>query len=230
MIINNQCREPSYTRNIEEIQKQLPLDTPELMQLVEIDRGEPGANMTTKGLVAVLKNTESYIFEKGVFKQSQELYPIDLEERATSPLYVQVPDYLEVEAVWDKTPQKDCENVFGDTVRLFVNHESLTIPVVRATAEKLAYYGAATIPEGEAVRFPGDEFPIFFMEFGDDWLKEGVQTESFGGVFLEYHSDQPHFHMAYDKGSLLTLAKWVDLTPDCALISSDSFLEGLDMN
>ncbi len=212
MININTGIKPNYINDVAEIKKHLSLDSETVRKLAAIDRGGPGANMTTKGLAFVLKNSESYIFENGRFKISNELYPLDLEEKTSSPEYVETPSFLEIEATWDKTQKNDCDNVFGDTVRLFVNEKSLTLPVVKAADETLAYYGAAVIPKGAPVRFPGKEFPVFFMEFGENWLEGGVQTEQFGGVFLEYHNDQPHFHMAYEKGSYYILARWSDKT------------------
>jgi hypothetical protein len=200
----------SYIENIKEIQKHLSLDFHSIKKLVEIDRGKPGAHQKTLGLVAVFQIEQGYTLINGQLAVSKEIYPTDLEEIACNPSKVEIPEYIEIESLWDEKTEKDCENLFGDTVRLFVNQQHLRIPCIKATDELLSYYGARIIPEGVPFKFPVKEFPVFKMSVGENWFSEGVQNDEFGGVFLEYHHDQPHFHMVYEEGSFYILAKWKD--------------------
>lgn len=204
----NNTNLPSYITDINEMQKHLSLDLDSIRDL-NLDRGEQGSHQTTVGLVNVLKKNESYLFKSGFFKKVEQLYTVDLEKIENS---LEIPAYLEINAIWDNTSYLDCENLFGSTSRLYVSEEFINIPKVKATDLFLKYYGACIIPEDVPVQFPSDEFPIFMMSVGENRFRHGIQNDIVGGVFLEYHYDQPHFHMVYDEGSYYILAKWSDET------------------
>ena len=199
---------PGYITDIHEMQKQLSLDLDSIKDL-NLDRGEQGSHQTTVGLVNVLKKNESYLFSNGFFKKVEQLEFIDLEKFENSE---EIPPYLEVNAIWDQAIHNDCENLFGGTSRLYIEDECINIPKVKATDLFLRYYGACIIPENVPVQFPSDEFPIFMMSVGENRFRYGIQNDIVGGVFLEYHYDQPHFHMVIDEGSFYILAKWSDET------------------
>lgn len=96
----------------------------------------------------------------------------------------------------------------GDNGRLILPFESIEIPCVEAKAENLAYYGAVLLKEGDAVRFPDEEYPIFSMSVGECYIDDFLMTDKGGGFYLEYHNDKPHFHMPIQGGGYYILGRW----------------------
>lgn len=182
--------------------------------LLDVDRGSPGKNMKTLGLSIGVKNTETYQLTAAGIQLSRELFPIDLEAKASNPRDVEVPNFLEVKAIWDKSPDLSGagNNILGENGVLFLNEPEIQIPIVKATDPLLAYYGATLINPGDAICFPGSVFPLFYMEIGQDYFRDFVHSENGGGVYLEYHNDQPHFHMPIEGGGYYILARWKDET------------------
>lgn len=178
-----------------------------------VDRGPIGGNMTTDELHLVVNKYQTYrIGKKGLEMAASALLAIDLENLTPYVEKVQRPPYLEVEANWDKTP---CEsgsgnNILGDNGCLTIPSENIQIPWVEATPETLAYYGATLLKEGDVVRFPDEEYPIFKMTVGPRYIEDFLMTDRGGGFYLEYHHDKPHFHMPIRGGGYYILARWND--------------------
>lgn len=184
-----------------------------LKALLNIDRGSPGKNMKTLGLVIGVNNSENYELSQSEVRLSKQMFPIDLEVKASTPRHTEVPSFLEIEAIWDKNPISSGEgnNILGDNGRLLIKEDLIRIPTVRATDPLLAYYGATLINPGEAIRFPDPtSYPLFYMEIGQDYFQDFVQSAEGGGMYLEYHDDQPHFHMPLKGGGSYILARWKD--------------------
>ena len=74
----------------------------------------------------------------------------------------------------------------------------------------MSYYGATLLPMDKVVRFSNDNFPIFEMEIGENYIRDYIMTEEGGGFYLEFHNDQPHFHMPLDGSGYYLLGKWAE--------------------
>lgn len=205
-------QEPLWTRDIKVIQDQLPYDEKTIQKLLDIDRGETGSNMFTLGLQHVVMNKCHYSIGSKGLEVSKELFAIDLEERAASPKVVIPPLFVEIEAVWDKTPiyTGNENNILGDNGSLFLNTSLIKIPSVVATDETLAYYGATLVSPQDIVRFPDEHYPLFRMNVGEDYVENFIMTEQGGGLYLEFHHDKPHFHMPLKGSGNYLLARWND--------------------
>ncbi len=183
--------------------------------LLDVDRGAPGANMTTLGLELAVHNDQVYRLHGGKLESVRAksvIDVIDLEERSAHPHYVEVPAHLEIEAIWDSMPQSTGagNNILGDNGRLILDQNVLEVPAVVATDALLAYYGATLIEEGDLVQFPDEAFPLFQMEVGERYIPDTLMTDAGGGFYLEYHHDAPHFHLPIRGGGYYLLARWND--------------------
>ena len=112
---------------------------------------------------------------------------------------------LILDAVWDKDVRaiSDLErgsNILGGNGRLIVDKTTLSIPVVVATPQTLAYYGAKMFRIGTIVEFDL-QFPIWSMNIGSNYLKQYILTPKAGGLYLEFHLDKPHLHMPLNSDS-----------------------------
>lgn len=197
------------------LQKELPQYSETIIRsLVDINRGPKGGNMETLGLVRGVKNGQVYNVAGGTIALSNELFALDLEWEATHPSAEAVPDHLEFKAEWDvKTiASGEGNNILGDNGGLYFEDSTIRIPKVKATRETLAYYGAVLIPENTTVRFPGHEaYPLWKMHVGDNYVRDYIMQENGGGGFyLEYHHDQPHFHMVVNGGGYYLLGKQIE--------------------
>lgn len=207
--------EEKLITTIDQLKTFLPQFDEEMLRgLLEISRGPEEGCMKTLGYIHSVDSRQTFTFdEKGLPLPSQELFALDLESEASRPSIIRVPEYLEFTAEWDQHPITSGEgnNILGDNGGLYFEQSCLQIPVVQATNETLAYYGALLIPEGEAVRFPNVEaYPLWKMHVGPRYVDDFLMTEEGGGGFyLEYHHDQPHFHYIVNGGGYYLLAKEV---------------------
>ncbi len=206
--------EEKLMTSLHELQEELPQYNQEVIQgLIDISRGPEGGRMETLGLVKSVKNNQVFEVDGKTIKLSSELFALDLEEEACNPPMITVPDHLEFIAAWDKKTIASGEgnNILGDNGGLFFEESPIQIPKVKATKETLAYYGAVLIPENSAIRFPSDEaYPLWKMHVGPNYVKDYIMSkEGGGGFYLEFHHDQPHFHMVVDGGGYYLLAKQI---------------------
>jgi hypothetical protein len=168
--------------------------------------------MKTLGLAAAVTSLDVIMHDGVIIKVAKELFSIDLEWEATHPQHVCEPKLVEFTAEWNSETLMDGgdNNILGDNGGLYFEASKLSVPVVKASAETLAYYGAYLIPENTAIRFPDqDPFPIWMMQIGGEYVNQYIMTEVGGGFYLEFHHDQPHFHMVIDGGGYYLLAKEV---------------------
>lgn len=223
MLINNRCLDfanPSFMPeecliiSPEEIQKKLPqYNLDEICNLLYISRGPEGGRMETLGLVNSVTNDNVFILDGKTIKLSKEIFALDLEEEACNPPIVVVPNHFEFVAEWDKEIIESGEgnNILGDNGGLFFNESTLQFPSVKATKEALAYYGAVLI-DNSSIRFPGVEaYPLWKMHIGENYVQDYImKKEGGGGFYLEFHHDQPHFHMVIEGGGHYLLAKKIE--------------------
>jgi len=156
------------------------------------------ANMTVLDLLLTTQPQIPYVIDadgpKEVAGMSVDLGASVLEEWPTSSS--EPPTALLIEGTWDRRCRSDGSgnNILGENGSLLINPSQLTIPVVAATAENLAYYGAKLLPIGSCVQFPLT-WPIWTMLIGENYLRDFILTPAGGGLYVEYHNDKPHFHM-----------------------------------
>jgi hypothetical protein len=194
-----------------EAQKLLPnYSEEEVCSLLQINRGKEGSHMTTLGLEQVVEKTKQYCVGTNGLKLTNEIYAIDLEERASKPSHIQIPPFVQIKAKWEKQAIEsgNGNNILGDNGLLSINQEVIHIPVVEATTPLLAHYGAILINKGETIRFPNDIYPIFRMNIGKNYVENFIMSKEGGGFYLEFHTDQPHFHMPIKGGGYYLLGKW----------------------
>lgn len=203
----------SLVTDVAEAQKMLPgYSQGTVSQLLLLDRGTSGANMTALGLSNVVKNSKIYELSHEGLIESNRALPMDLEHKASHPFHMEVPPFIEIEADWDSDSAISGEgnNILGDNGSLFLKQRTIEIPTALATEASLAYYGAVLIQKGEVFSFPGEIYPIFRLNVGSRYLEDFVMTQEGGGLYLEYHHDQPHFHMPLKGEGYYILAKWND--------------------
>ena len=195
------------------IQRLLKCDRSTAEGLLYVDRGPEGGKMVTTGLYDSVSNKHPYKLTPIGFEPSSRTFSaIDLEYRAQNPVNIKKPPALSIKAKWDTNRYEsgDQNNILGDNGRLELPCEFIDVPVVEATSETLAYYGALLIAPGEVVSFPDENYPIWHMEIGDEYIDRFLMQKEGGGFYLEYHTDQPHFHMALYGDGCYLLAKWAD--------------------
>lgn len=187
-------------------------EKPKTHKLLYLKRGPEDACMVTHGLYRVVKNSEYYqLNENGLLVLSESPTQfIDLEAYASQLRHTVQPPYLEIDAIWDKTPALSGEsnNILGDNGRLFLQTPQLEIPCIQATDEMLAYYGAMLVNPGDVITFPDAIYPIWRMSIQDKYVQQFLMSEHGGGFYLEYHHDQPHYHHALNGEGHYLLAKW----------------------
>lgn len=202
-----------YTSDLREISELLPqLREDEIADLF-VQRGEGETCLNTLGFHKKVSNKAVYTFdERGVVEAASALFATDLESKAKEKeAFASPPAHVELAAEWDNTPSVSGhgKNLFGDNGCLYVGQDHLSVPVVEATEENLAYYGAVLIKPGETFTFPDDEFWLWFLFAGDKHVPDYLMTERGGGFWLEIHDDQPHINFPVgDGGGSYPLGRW----------------------
>lgn len=206
--------EKKLITSLHHLQEELPQYNQKVIQgLINVSRGPEGGRMETLGLVKCVKNDRVFEVDGKTIKLSSELFALDLEAEACNLPMITIPDHLEFIAEWDERTIASGEgnNILGDNGGLYFEESSIQIPKVKATKETLAYYGALLLPENAAIRFPSDEaYPLWKMHVGPNYVRDYIMSKDGGGGFyLEFHHDQPHFHMVVDGGGYYLLAKQI---------------------
>ncbi|MBA2367981.1 MAG: hypothetical protein H0V82_03035 [Candidatus Protochlamydia sp.] len=196
------------------LQAELPNYTHDVIEsLLNIKRGPVEGSMETLGLIKSVRSNEVYQINERTIKISTKLFAINLEHEASNPPIISVPDHLEFKAEWNKLTIASGEgnNILGDNGGLFFEETVIRVPKVKATKEALAYYGALLIPQNTAIRFPDAEpYPLWKMYVGANYVRDYIMDKNGGGGFyLEFHHDQPHFHLIVDGGGYYLLAKQI---------------------
>lgn len=204
--------ENTLITSLSTLQKQLPQFNAEIIQsLLNVQRGPEGGQMKTLGLVKCVNASQAFMLDGKTIKISHDFFSIDLEKEACNPRHVVIPHHLEFIAEWNKTAISSGEgnNILGDNGGLYFQQSHVQIPKIAATQETLAYYGAFLIPENTPIRFTAEEpYPLWKMNVEANYINDFIMQEKLGGGFyLEFHHDQPHFHMQINGGGYYLLAK-----------------------
>ena len=115
---------------------------------------------------------------------------------------------------------QDESNILGGNGMLLVDttQGSVSIPIVEATEEHLAYYKAHLLKNGDCFRFqtPSNNFPLFKMEIGQNYVDRYLMRKE-KGMYLEYHQE-PHYHepLNAEAGGAYILAREVGDAPPSA--------------
>lgn len=88
------------------------------------------------------------------------------------------------------------ENILGDNVTLKVetSAQNVSVPIIEATNESLLHYGAMLFDDGDCLKFGTDNYPLWKMSLGQDYVDGFLMTEQGKGFYLEWHTDRPHWH------------------------------------
>jgi hypothetical protein len=193
------------------------------------------ANMTALGLHKVVQRSDIYEVSssEGLRVASPGEEPIDMDARAkerqkaatapTAPTHA-----AEIEGLWDRSDTIDggTENILGDNVVFHIvadaagrttdsaaGFSTIDIPVLGADTpagkEAMAYYGAVLLSEGDVVKFPNTEYPLWKMQLGVSYVDGFIMTPQGKGFYIEYHHDRPHWHqpLTADSGGYYLLAR-----------------------
>lgn len=147
--------------------------------------------LTVIDLYQTLKKDHIYYIDKAGLHENKEpdenLLIRALEE---CPVFSTPPHYFEIEGAW-----------IDEEKRFITNFDHLEIPVVEATEDSLAYYGAELLNTDEVFKMTEEAFPIWNILIGEEYLNKFIMTEQGGGISLECQMDKPHFHMPANKKS-----------------------------
>lgn len=95
-------------------------------------------------------------------------------------------------------------NILGGMGSLILSsEEAVSIPVLDATPQTLAFYNAYLLSIGSIVQFETKhDLPVVDVSIGQHYVEHFLSNEQYGGgEYIEYH-DQPHF--------------WAPSSPDCS--------------
>jgi hypothetical protein len=131
-----------------------------------------------------------YIDKKGIQEKSASDTDLPIHSFEEEPSSEMPPKHIEVEGLVNKD------------LKLTTELKKIDIPVVEATEESLAYYGAELINSKETFACLEDDFPVWNILVGEEYLDNFIMTEEGGGgMSLEFQMDKPHFHMPVSKES-----------------------------
>ena len=174
--------------------------------------------------------------------------PVNAINRFSSDQKFTPPTHARLHGTWSKQQKiaKKTANILGGC-GIFTDTEKaeLDVPVITATDEALAFYGAYLVKSGQTVQFETkQDLPITIMEVGKTFVDDYLMAPGYGGgEYIEYHNE-PHFWMhtspTCDDGHIL-LGREIDgiyyltgfrIPLECAIYASpgvihaDSFLLG----
>ncbi len=161
---------------------------------------DPDAFMITEDIPSFIYPKQTYLVEQNQLILSPKTASFYEEkvyknEQNSLPLSAAV-----CEALWlkDVSINLNEANILGGMGLLqFVEDcRKINIPIVKATAENLAFYDSRLIQVGETCIFDSpDLLPLTVVNVGKTYVEHFLMIEELGGgAYLEYH-DQPHFWM-----------------------------------
>lgn len=202
--------------DVNAVNKKLPSYPKELIQGLIFERKgvEDESNMTAWGLHEVIGDSRIYQISKqnGIVPEKQEIDPECVRQLSLHlPVRSHAPAYSEVQGKWQKSIIESGEgnNILGGSGRFFTKEALLEIPVVEATEKSLSYYGATLLNDGDLVSFNIEDYPVWGMSIGEQYVDSFLMSDVGGGFYVEYHNDKPHFHMplSIDCGGFYLLGK-----------------------
>lgn len=183
----------NYITDISEISKMLPNHSlKDIQDLYFIRTGKTkNSFMKINGLQTVLNGT--YKFRNNTFQKQKSnkyhLYTSSLPEK-----------FIDVNITLSKNNfSGEGNNILGQNNILYLDKNTLQIPVLEATSDNLGYYGARLIRQDDIFYIP--EMPIWNLSVGENYMKDFMFTELSGGMYIEYHNYIPHFHSPLNKNS-----------------------------
>lgn len=195
-------------RNIRQLPKNILMN---LGQLIVNRQGATNeSSMLTEDILGVFKAGKIYQMVSHVMPNEELRIDFQLKYIATADCPYPVwrsylPPHCCVNAVWYKAESGSVSdaNILGGFGSLVVEkNELLTVPVVMATSDNLAFYGAYLVPMGDTIQCESNhDLPITFIHIGKNYVSDYLRkSELGGGEYIEYH-DQPHL--------------WIPRTPRC---------------
>lgn len=150
---------------------------------------------TTSVLTPVLAPKSSFLIKGGTVKPSrvsagQQLMTVGI-----------TPPSVRFSGKWcGKKKGESNANILGGIGELTMDETIINVPVVIASNENLAYYGAHMIKDGEIMDVESPvPLVIAGVIVGETYIRGFIMSRKHGGgEYLEYH-DTPHFHMPMDK-------------------------------
>ena len=152
---------------------------------------------TTNVFSPVLAPKTSLLIKNGTVTRSTiaaNLPPVTITE---------IPPQVHFRGEWRGNNEGESDaSILGGLGVLLMEEKTLRIPVVIASGENLACYGAHMVKDGDILDV---ESPVPLVmagvTVGETYIKGFIMSKKFGGgEYLEYH-DTPHFHMPMDKSS-----------------------------
>lgn len=200
----NPFKNAQLLHTIEDIQLALHYPVSKVAGLIFERAGAvPHSNMSTWGLQAVVGVNKTYRLCKEI-----GLVEVPLEEAHTKlPLKIEASntpleghEYAFLEATWCPALADDGDgnNILGGSGRFITSQKTLRLPLIIATPQRLAYYGAMLLHDSDIVCFDIPPYPVWCMSIGERYVDSCLLTPKGGGFYLEYHHDKPHFHMPLD--------------------------------
>lgn len=165
------------------------------------------SHMQTTKVIGNIKPNKTYTINPDNLKSCKKELTKNIKNIVKEPLYTKIKNN------WDCVPKHVDEgsNILGNNGEFQING-NLTIPIVTATIEHLAFYNCMLIEQYDNIQFDTPkEIPVTVMQIGSNYAKDYLLTEMGGGCYLEYH-DVPHFHMPLNDQSIgyLILGKIID--------------------
>ena len=167
---------------------------------------DDGAYMrTTYVLTPVLAPKSSFLIKDGTATPTP-LPSTSLPLPVGSP-----PSQAKFSGIWQENKEGDSKaSILGGIGDLIMEKAILNIPVVVASSENLAHYGARLIKDGEIMNVESPvPLVIAGVAVGESYIRGFIMSRKHGGgEYLEFH-DTPHFHMPLNKesGGVLILGK-----------------------
>lgn len=179
------------------------------------------SNMTAFALHQVVRSKAAYTFSRaqGLVPCFADTPVIDPDKFIQNHAQSTAPDHIRVLAHWnnDAKIESGAENILGDNVTLSIDTdlESIEIPVLEASPNNMLYYGAMLFHEGDRLQFNTDNYPIWKMELGQNYVNDFLMTDAGKGFYFEWHLDRPHWHqpLTEDACGFYLLAKNAGTSP-----------------
>jgi hypothetical protein len=125
--------------------------------------------------------------------------PVNAINRLAADQKFSPPIHARLHGRWKKHEKiaKNNANILGGcSIFTDTGKAELDVPVITATDEALAFYGAYLLTLGQTIQFESkQELPITVMEVGETYIDNYIMQEGFGGgEYIEFHNE-PHFWM-----------------------------------
>lgn len=170
----------------------------------------PDSNMITTKVLMNVKPQTTYFFFPGKLVPYQKKHAV--KALVSQHITPQKPKLLEIIGQWttDTSPASEEANILGLSGSLYVNCDRLKFDVETPTAEKLGYYNARLLNEGDSVFIDTQEnLPLSVVRVDKNYQHGYLkQPDLGGGYYLEVH-DTPHLwsHLSSDGSGVLLLGK-----------------------